>query len=681
MTKASRAASVAPDASADAIARTIADAALITCDVFDTAIARSLARPEDLHLATGARAGALGLTRCSAEAFRDHRIAAETSTRAALLHGDDDEIPLAAIHRTLQSWNVVTDGAATAALEFLVERSVCRPILPVRDALLRRRPAQRLVFLSDSTLPGDWLATILTDCGYGDRFDVISSADIGRNKAAGGLFRHLLATLECKPQEIVHLGDNPVSDVVRPREFGIRPLHLPAPRIPPEPESVARRPFVMRLAHSHRRSRAVLANAAPAAGTADEAVLHDPRLQRACLFPLIGFSLFLLAEARRRGIRRIYFLARDGHLPLAIVRRLNARRNDPVELTYLHCSRQAIVVPTLQNDLPQLARHIADGLMRRPLRHALACIGLDAATTAAMAHAAGLDPDQRVQGALGRALVARLLDVHARKIEAILREHREAALAYLDQAGFLQPGPRMIVDVGWRGSVQKALTSLSGAPAADIFGCYLGLWAEALSEDLTLDQASGYLFSFGSPKWTADIVRQGYILFELFFSSPDPTISHYARQDGQVTPIHAPEPAAGASVRRQAFAAIERTCLADFDSLDAMLDGAWPDTLDPAAALGDMVPLLTRPSARDVAALNRIPYVHGLDGGKNVPPVNQVPLLAWLKSPSRTIRRIADAPWQAGTLRASLPRFVPDVGFPEFRDRFQRLCRALHLAP
>ena len=553
---------------------------------------------------------------------------------------------------------------------------MCGPDLPVRDALLRRRPGQRLVFLSDTTLPGDWLATILADCGYGDRCEVISSSDTGRTKAAGGLFRYVLETLGFPARDIIHLGDNPLSDIARAHELGITTLHLPAPRIPPEPESVARWPCVMRLAHSHRRSRAMLPTAvSPPAG--DAPVLSDPRLQRACLFPLLGLSLFILAEARRRGIRRIYFLSRDGYLPLAIVSRMLARRNDQIELTYLHCSRQAIVLPTLQDDLPSLARQIAGGMINRPLRSALSCLGVAPEVTAVMARSAGLDPEQRVDGSGGTRRWPGCIDAHRDEITATLQQRRSAALAYLEQSGFLQAGPRMIVDVGWRGSVQKALASLSGVPAADIFGCYLGLWAEAMSEDFGPDHAAGYLFSFGSPKWIADIVRQGYILFEFFLSSLDATISHYVQQDGRAEPVPAAEADPGASLRR---AGVRR-------NRTPLPGGFWCDRrgdrrrmarwLDPASALAEMLPLLTRPSARDVAAINRIPYVHGLDGALNVPPVNPVPLIDWMKSPSRTIRRVGNAPWQAGTLRASLPWPFPDVGFPEFRDRFERLSRLL----
>ena len=152
------------------------------------------------------------------------------------------------------------------------------------------------------------------------------------------------------------------SDVAQARRHGITALLLPRPAAPPEQEGVARQAAIVRLAHSQRRSRAVLSEPVQASAATVEGALDDPELQRICLFPLIGFSLFILAEARRRGIRRIYFMTRDGYLPMAIANRLMAGRDDAFEFTYLHCSRQSILVPTLFDNLPQLAHPVAAGI-------------------------------------------------------------------------------------------------------------------------------------------------------------------------------------------------------------------------------------------------------------------------------------------------------------------------------
>ena len=180
------------DPTAARIAQAIDGFPIVSCDIFDTAVMRQLARPEDVHLATGARAAAKGLTTCRAEAFREYRLAAESAARAELVQANDDEIAIATVYQRLQASGVVTDAAAAASLEFATERAICRPVAAVLAALAARRPGQRLIFLSDSMLPADWLATILADCGYGDLLEVICSAEVRRTKARGGLFAHLV---------------------------------------------------------------------------------------------------------------------------------------------------------------------------------------------------------------------------------------------------------------------------------------------------------------------------------------------------------------------------------------------------------------------------------------------------------------------------------------------------------
>ena len=120
-------------------------------------------------------------------------------------------------------------------------------------------------------------------------------------------------------------------------------------------------------------------------------------------------------------------MTRDGYLPMAIANRLMARRDEAFEFTYLHCSRQSILVPTLFDDLPQLARLIADGTPGRPLRAALHALSIDAETTAEMARAAGLDPDRPLRGEASYASILRMLEGNRERVRN--RVSRETLLS------------------------------------------------------------------------------------------------------------------------------------------------------------------------------------------------------------------------------------------------------------
>jgi FMN phosphatase YigB (HAD superfamily) len=568
---------------------------ILSCDIFDTAIRRVLARPEDVLLAAGARARAERLITCEPDAFAVYRATAERTARAAAEASGYDEVQIAEIYAELHATGIVTDPVRAARVEFEAECAVCRPIEAVQNELRARGaadPRARLVFASDSVLPGAWLAELLQSCGYGEGCEVFASADLRRGKHTGRLFPAMIEALGCKASDILHIGDNPVSDIIRARAHGIAAHHLPRAR--PDPETDNARHYVVRLADS--RQRAIAAEGpAPALGQAAE----DGRALAAFTAPLlIGFSLFILAEARRRGVNRIYFLARDGHLPLAIIRRLLARQGEAeqFELRYLHVSRHAVV------STPGVA-------------------------------------------------------------------------GYLEQSGFSRPGARLIVDLGWRGSIQSAMAKRTGLPESDLIGCYVGLWADALRPGLNPGNAVGYLFAFGHPAPIAACVRDAYAVLEMMFSAPHGTVLRYEpAEDGTFRPVLLTESGPTGDIRRAAFAEMEAACLETFDALDSILGGAWPEGIDAWSALSPMESLLTRPTRAEFELVNRVPFLDTEEGMLR-PAVNPVPLHEALRHPHKALRRLNHSPWRAGAVRAVLPWPMRGVSYEVLNDRATRVLR------
>jgi len=643
----------------------LAKARIVSCDIFDTVLSRTLARPEDVHLLTGARALAAGLVGCDPAAFREWRIEAERAARAEVLAAGHDEPTLFEIYAHLARCGVLADAEAAtrlAELEFAAERSVLRPVAAMRQLLAERPAGQALVFASDTVLPGAWLSTLLAEHGFGEDPAVFTSADTRRSKHTGRMYDHLAQAIGCATAEILHLGDNPQTDVANARAAGVQAIHLPAPRKPPEQASMAARHWFARVLDSRRRT-----------------LPPDHGLHRFATLLLVGFTLFTLAEARRRGIRRVYYLARDGYLPIAIAQRIIARRGWDIEVRYLYGSRQSLVVPAMAGDLPTLARRVADSMLDQKLGRMLELIGIDEARTGAMLRELGIDPERPYQGAEGLAAVERLFAAQAEIIGATLAALRRNALDYLSQEGFLAAGKRIVVDVGWRGSTQVALAALTGLPADDIIGCYMGLFADALRPDLHPGNAAGYLFTFGHPRPRYDLAREGYALFELFCSAPHATIARYEQQSGRMVQVEAHEAEPAGSVRRAALREIEAGVLAEVAALDAMLDGAWPEEIDAGSALAGIETLLTVPTQADVATINAVSFINGLNGGHNVRAANKVGLRRLVLDPEGALRQMRNSPWRAGAVRLALPWPIPGMTFDDLEHRLRKMARLLRL--
>ncbi|MDO9710921.1 HAD family hydrolase [Paracraurococcus lichenis] len=667
-----------------ALASRIANFPVVSCDVFDTALVRLLARPEDVHLATGARARARGLTTFAAAAFREYRVEAERSARAEVEAEGRDEVTIAEIYGRFLQWGLVGDrGEAEqlAKIELATEHSVCRAAAALRMAVMGRAAGQKLIFVSDSPLPGAWIEELLRKNGYERDFEVFSSADAGLSKHSGRLFPFVLNRIGCTAREVVHLGDNPIADVARAEAHGITAVHIPQRGRPPEADRLAGASTAVRLLHSHRRSLAVQQSRQDSDGRHAEKGAAPERdaidIARYGTILLLGYTLFVLSEARKRGIDRVYFVARDGYLPWQIAQRLAPRLLPGARLHYLYASRRAVVLPARMNDLAWVAGEIAGSLSGQTLDTAFDVIGTAREQTAAMLRELGMDPSMRLGQGAGQAEVLRLLEGQRAFFTARMAERRAALLAYLRQSGFLEPGPRIVADIGWRGSIQEALQMSGGLRPDEVFGCYVGLWPNALRERLNPGNAAGYLFAFGHPRSAMDVVADGYAVPELFFSAPHGSTIQYEMAGEIAHPNLAVEQEPGASSRRRAFEVIERECLAEIEMLDTILDGAWEDGVDPCSALVDLEQLLTRPTAEQVKAINRVPFISGINAERITALVNPVPLHEWVLWPQRTLRRIGRSPWRGGTARASLPWPIPSMTYRDLEHRARWLFRRL----
>jgi len=111
-------------------------------------------------------------------------------------------------------------GDAWAAAEFLREKlasaAAFPEVYPVLEAL---RPRYRLAVLSNAD--DDFLTAALSRNNL--RFDtVVTSEQAGAIKPDPAIFHYLTARLGLSPAEVLYVGDNPIPDVLGPRQAGLR---------------------------------------------------------------------------------------------------------------------------------------------------------------------------------------------------------------------------------------------------------------------------------------------------------------------------------------------------------------------------------------------------------------------------------------------------------------------------
>jgi FMN phosphatase YigB (HAD superfamily) len=452
-------------------------------DVFDTAITRPWFRPADLFYAVATELRHHGLWTRDEASFRDQRIAAEQQARQATAR---DEVTLAEIYRAMAAAAGWTDAQRchAEALERTVELESTVPIACTRAAALAIvARGMTLLFISDTYFDGGTVGRMLAQAGFPvDAARLFVSSATGATKWSGRLFRDVLRELGIPPRRLDFTGDNSESDLRIPGRMGIRAHRfreglpnryetmfaglagLPAPLA----SAIAGSARAARLARhaAQARSRTVWATSADVSG------------------PLLaGYVLWLLGRAVARGRRRLYFFARDGQIIKRIAEHFVAWYGLDIELRYLYVSRRALFLAALDAvDDDALDWMVEDG-EGKTLANILARVDLDygqvAGTLARLQHP--LAPSTRLTRE--DLVVLAKVFADAAVAPAIVdagRQRRELVIAYARQEGMLDGTAFAIVDIGWRGRLQRALhTMLVGGGLledAAMVGFYLGMF-------------------------------------------------------------------------------------------------------------------------------------------------------------------------------------------------------------
>lgn len=496
-----------------------ADIKVVSFDVFDTVLTRNVYRPHAIfeRVQSHLEGVALpGFPASCAGAYAAGRREAELSTGAPAGPERSHHAIMDAVSREL---GISKEAAGTLAdWEYEEEHGAVVPVQGVVDLIKAMRQAgKRIVFLSDMYLPDRVIAGLLLKTGAfetGDRLYVSGSR--GASKASGKLFGQLLEDLALAPEQVIHYGDYLWSDFLVPRlKHGIRSRAVRSAR-PNGYERIwgdsCRCLYCSSVAGASRAARVTYP------GDPRYGALY--RIGCNIAGPLLaGFVMWTLREALKAGIRRLYFLSRDGELLLEIARDLAARSGFDIELRYLHVSRTA-VFPALpatgisaetlhwltEGTIVLTPRILADRLKVAPNR-------LYSLFLAKGVDLTGLD--EPVGAALGRIRLLLLEDpeLHA-LVQGRSREIRDLLSGYLEQEGLFDGTPVALVDLGWHGGIQDVIHSCFAHRLGEggLTGYYFGVDLPSVDGK----QKNGFFFSHQRSRETDRFRDLFRILLELF---------------------------------------------------------------------------------------------------------------------------------------------------------------------
>jgi len=329
---------------------------------------------------------------------------------------------------------------------------------------------KKLYILSDIYLPSDHLKILVERAGFLQYIDdLVSSADTFLAKASGKAFPLVQERFGLDVSSWLHVGDNPISDGLRPSQFGIRSLVLH------DATEKHRKGLIKRYVNYSKgsvfyRGRALQQLMLPHEGeNTPQTALYTEGYN--FLGPMIGaFVQNIAEECRRLGITKVFFLSREGYTFKKVWEQcvpLLFPDGDLPEVEYLYVSRMALAgascadegltrtsvsiafLPPGNRDFQDIARIFQFDL--ELLQPHLQRYNLTQETCLVPRHD-GFEKINRLR------LMDLLKDeLFQQEIKQQSKSANSALNRYLEDLCFFNHDQVAIVDIGWLGTIQRFL--------------------------------------------------------------------------------------------------------------------------------------------------------------------------------------------------------------------------------
>ncbi|MBK6974165.1 MAG: HAD-IA family hydrolase [Sterolibacteriaceae bacterium] len=618
---------------ADSFAALLNEVDLVTFDVFDTALVRGLRQPDDLFLQltlAGVSEGLLSHALCVriAQARRD---AEREVRRRAWRQESRGEVRLDEIYAELgvqlDIENEVLDHLMRIETKLeLAQNDRNRLVGKLHDDALRA--GKRTGFLSDMYLDEALVRQLLTRGGYSGFTFVHVSSTTFDTKARGTLYQRILRDYGVEPSRWLHIGDNLDSDVAVARRIGIRTVHYEkcASRLRNDPVANRRHNGDSPLRGDSPESRVFGSICAglvsgrafcnpDTSGIDSDADLWIEWGYRHVGPLLAGFGTWLVHQLCRSNVSRAYFLARDGYLIKNAVDRIlaaGAAKNYAIATAYLYASRRSYNFASITRVDDDSLEFLAGGTSRLTPRQFLARIDIDIDRHPEEIRQAGLTAaDHPVSGARGRRRLRELLRLLEPQIVDQAQAEFTTLKRYFAEQGLVDQAEAAIVDLGWHGSLQRAIERLIariGSNARTI-GLYLGTFAPARRYADKGMMMRGYLCENGLPTEMDRSIKLSVEIIEWIFSAPHGSVRRFVTTPDGVQPLLAEldfEPA-----RWERASAVQCGALEFLDDYLRKWGGFDLPEVPPQDAVRTLIRALSRPTLAEATALGDMKHVEG----------------------------------------------------------------------
>lgn len=487
-------------------------------DLFDTLITRRFYDPKDVFLAIGRIAKRIGLINPTCN-FSKVRIESEKKARKT---SRAEEVSIGEIYEVVKGKLVLTNNQIKKLidLELRVEFKNFVVIKKHLDLLIR---AERKVVITDTYFEKWFVEKILREKLDLNNIEVFVSSEVKKTKKNGTLFKHCLEKLKIFPHQLLHTGDNFISDYKVPQGLGIKVNYVPMVKwnqIDNIRKDIKSSLFwgVSKYAQLECKSK-------------------DLALAKVSNF-VIGPTLFLfvfqlLKDASQKKLQRVFFLSRDGQLLFKIAKIIQRKYFKEIDCKYLFASRKAWHLAGICDQIDDFTFewlfYNQDNLT---LEKVFGRLELNSSDFVLELKRFGINcSESKILAPSEICLLKKCFresNILQKEIFEKSRQKRLLLIDYIKQECVLEFPSVGIVDVGWNGRLQYSLSRIFSYEglANEIHGFYFFLFQKKSFSDRS------FLHSFleKTPKISIPV-------FESFVYADHGTLISYERANGRIKPV------------------------------------------------------------------------------------------------------------------------------------------------
>lgn len=338
---------------------------LYSFDIFDTIITRKVAKPTGIFVLMQNTLSFdpkfSDLPHDVKVNFFKYRTNAEyRQRRLNVLWKNDTEITFEQIYQDIKETHFLSDEQIERLKQLELDTEY-ENIIPINENIQKINNLisnnKKVILISDMYLPESFIRKLLSKTQLIQDIKIYVSSEVGYKKGSGEIYKYVKEQENIEYENWYHLGDNEYSDYKMALYAGINSELYHYVPLKTYEENLLKTNFE---SPSVQLTIGCAKNLRLKNYNISEKFDLGVSLAAPIFYPYI---LWLLEQAQKRGIKHLYFLARDGYILQKIADIIIKDKNLDIKTKYIYGSRKAWRLPALSFDNPELTKQFAENLV------------------------------------------------------------------------------------------------------------------------------------------------------------------------------------------------------------------------------------------------------------------------------------------------------------------------------